>query len=267
MKKALTFGLLACGLLFAMASATPAEDTDAGDSRRDAGSTDTNSGFDANSGTDAGAGTWSVNNYGATCTSDSQCPGGKCYNLFGAASGAASACFKLCDTAANCSDFPYNVSAVQCGALEEGGPGVCVMSSGQNGPCGNPFNATCSEEDYSLCGTDSSGFGTCVRVCNPHDPTNVDGCRVTGITSANCGCSGGDGCSANLLGFTSSVEGDPDGVCAPTTTVGDTCGYSETTYVLTPCTDDQECDGLSDTSSTGLCAEPSADAGVAEDAG
>jgi hypothetical protein len=265
MKRLATLILLALGLCFALASAAPpAEDEDASTSRRDAGSTDRASGTDTTSNTDSGGSAWNADNYGMPCTSDSQCPGGKCFDIFGGQGD--SACFKSCTSAADCTDFPYNAAAVQCASLGTGEPSVCVQGSGQNGPCGNPFNATCIDENFGLCGTDSDGYGFCVRVCNPHDPTNTSGCRVSGLPAGTCGCTGSDGCSNTLLGFNSGVTGDPDGVCAPATTIGATCGYNATTMAIVPCTGEQECAGMSSSSPTGTCQTPAADGGVPSDA-
>ncbi|MFH1812498.1 MAG: hypothetical protein ABIJ09_27445 [Pseudomonadota bacterium] len=259
MKRLVTLCALALGLIFALASATPPPgDDDASTARRDAGSTDRSTTDRAT--TDTGStGTWNPQNYGMGCTSDAQCPGGKCYDIFGGQGD--SACFKLCTGTPDCADFPYNTTAAQCASLGTGEPSVCIMGSGQNGPCGNPLNATCTDDDYGLCGTDSSGAGSCVRVCNPHDLTNATGCRVSGLPAGTCGCLGSDGCSNTLLGFNSGVTDDPDGVCAPVTAIGATCGYDTTTYTITPCTGDQECAGLSSSSPTGTCQTPVADGG------
>jgi hypothetical protein len=259
MKRVATLAVLALGLVFALASATPpAGEDDASTSRRDAGSTDRTT-TDRAAAQDSGAATWNPDNYGLACSSDTNCPGGKCFDLFGGSGD--SACFKLCASAADCTDVPYNTAAVQCASLGTGEPSVCVQGSGQNGPCGNPLNATCTDTDYGLCGTDAQGFGFCVRVCNPHDPANATGCRVSGLPSGTCGCLNADGCSNTLLGFTSGVTDDPDGVCAPVTTIGATCGYNATTFAIIPCTGEQECAGMTSSTPTGTCQTPVADGG------
>lgn len=254
MKRVMDLGLIASGLLFAVACTPVVEDTlDASTSRVDAGSFDS-----ALPDTNVDP-VWNVDNYGMACSGDSDCPAGACIDLFQGQGQAA--CFKVCGSVADCSDFPYNAGAVQCTALSEGGPQVCIQGSGQNGPCGNVLNATCTVQEYGLCGTDTSGAGTCVRGCNPADPTAA---TCTTLPAANCGCLNGDHCSTTLMAF--GTAEDPDGICAPATSAGDTCGYDVSTLNVLPCTDDQVCDGISQSNPTGTCAVESADAGVAEDA-
>ena len=272
MKKLMGLGLVSGGLIFALAcTPPPAEETDAGTARADAGTVaDAGGNTNTDSGTatqDAGGntGSWVADNYGKQCASDADCPGGSCIDLFQGQGQAT--CFKNCtDAATDCADFPYNPAGVQCAGIG-GSANVCIIGSGQNGPCGNPLNATCTDPDYGLCGTDQSGVGSCVRICDPSDTTT---CRVSGFVGNDqaCGCRGDDHCSTTLVAFPSGVEDDPDGVCAPATTVGATCGFDGTTLQMTPCTDGQVCDGISQSNPTGSCAEPSpADAGMAEDAG
>jgi hypothetical protein len=246
----------AVAALFALACVTPA-DTDTGSSRADAGGTDTRTRTDANAPHDSGGGTWVVNNYGKTCTSNAQCPGGICDGLY---DDTAKVCWKKCTTETDCSDFPLELPAgatMFCDSATNGGTDtVCVLGSPQNGPCGDPYNAACvggTNQYGALCLTDTSGVGFCAQACNVDTPTVNTACGT--IDTRVCGCTGGQACGANDVSLTGGY-----GICAAPTTTGATCGLVNNLWVW--CTGDLACTGLSETSPTGTCQTPVTDGGT-----
>lgn len=186
--------------------------------------------------------------YGESCDSDAVCgPEGWCHDLY-QESDDNRVCWKRCDTAGDCADFFYEHDTARCGAVVAGGPKICIALSGQLGTCGNRLNANCNHEDYSICIEDPRGYGVCVRVCNPHSPAT---CRAN-VPADHCGCMGADGCST-AIAFESGVTDDPDGVCAPVTSVGDLCGHNEQRRTPMLCTSGQECEYFSPVAVTGTC--------------
>lgn len=254
MLKRLTVALIATGLL-TVGCLMPIEGTDASTGRRDAGS-----GTDSSGGQDTGGEqTWNTDNYGIVCTSDDQCPGGKCASIF--QDSPTKSCFKTCQTGADCSDFPFDVANVQCSQHPAAGL-LCLHGSPQNGPCGDVLNSTCIDQTQA-CAMDSTGFGLCVRGCKTVDASDATLC--TAVPQSYCGCSAGQGCSMEMSLVASANDPNPDGVCAATTASGATCGFDSTTYIQLFCTDGLVCTGVTEQNPVGRCDEPP-DAGSGTDA-
>lgn len=256
MKKAMVL-FSAIAAIFALACVTPETETDSG-ARKDGGSTDSRVRTDANAPHDSGGGTWVVSNYGKTCTSNAQCPGGICDGLY---DDTAKVCWKKCTAPADCSDFPIEVPTggeVVCSAETNlGTDTVCVLGSPQNGPCGDPYNSACvggTNAYGALCLTDQSGMGFCAQACNPATPTVNTSCGG-GLDTRVCGCQNGQECGTHDVSLSTG-----DGICAAPTTTGATCGLVNNLWVW--CTGNLTCTGLSETSPTGTCQTPPADGGT-----
>jgi hypothetical protein len=254
MKKAMVL-FWTVAALFALACVAPTEE-DTGTNRADAGGTDTRVRTDARAG-DTGGGGWNVDNYGKACQTATQCPGGDCVEIYTGQYAGGKACFKTCTAVGDCSDFPYDVAGVQCLAVVSGGTKYCIHLGGQNAPCGNAMNAACDSTnapDYKSCSILwDDGTGLCMRIC---DPDNMTTCHLQ-PGGNSCGCKGtGQGCSTTMFWFNATPDGGTpavDGICAPTSTVGATCGFAET-GTLVFCTGNQECNGMTETNPSGTCA-------------
>jgi hypothetical protein len=130
------------------------------------------------------------------------------------------ACFAVCavvgDECTTASARPGVCTAVEGDAL------VCVATSSNLEGCGNRANAACGDRTY--CAAIDVGVRTCVRPC---DPANPSSCLLGGDA---CGCADEEVCAS----FIRLQSGDQ--ICAPQAGPGATCGV-EPNGDIHPCTE------------------------------
>ncbi|MBN2361927.1 MAG: hypothetical protein JXR83_20925 [Deltaproteobacteria bacterium] len=250
--KKLTILVWMMSALFLLACPTPEPEEDGG-SAADAGSADRRR-TDANAPHDTGSGTWVVSNYGKACTTAMQCPGGICDLMYEDVN---KHCWKKCESEDDCSDFPIAVPTggqLVCQTLTGGTDKICILASPQGGVCGDPVNAGCAGPYGGLCLLDpTEHIGFCAQACNPDQPTVNSACSGGSAWTQVCGCQSPQVCSV-----TDGLLTTGDGVCAPSTAEGATCGLVDGLYVI--CTGTYYCQDVSQTTYQGTC-QTAADAG------
>lgn len=263
-------GLFAALFALALTSAcTPAPGNDAGTpdggGATDGGGTGTDGG--GNGTPDGGNGTPDGGNggglaLGTACTfASAECGEGKvCTSIFTAQGSnmpdeSTAACYAACDAQGNACTAAFDLP----GTCQNSAQGlICVAGSPNLGPCGNGANATCTDTPVCLFLEAGSLVGFCGTVCDPANPTTCNALADAMMPNDGCGCSQGQECSTSPL----QVGQTGDGLCAPPSTVGDTCGIDTTNATLEVCTGDLACVP----GPTGTC-QPAGDAGVPGDGG
>lgn len=241
----------------------------------DAGASDAGGGGGGGGNNDAGGGGGGNNDaggggtdleLGAACTFGSdECGEGKvCTSIFQAQGGgvdeSSAACYAACDTQGAACTAAFDLAGT-CQQSQQGL--ICVVQSPNLGPCGNGANASCSDTPVCLFLQQGDLVGFCGTVCDPEDPSTCTALADQGMPNDGCGCADTQACSTSPL----TVGMGGDGLCAPPSTEGDTCGIDVANATLGVCTGDLQC-AVAQGTTTGTCQLPdTGDAGVPGDAG
>lgn len=137
------------------------------------------------------------------------------------------ACFAVCDVdGASCVTSSNRTGT--CTTLDNQPRPVCLATSADLDGCGNRANAVCADGARCAVLVDLGGVRTCVRPCDPANPTTCRGGEEP------CGCNDGEVCTS----FVRLQSGD--NICAPPAGFGATCGV-EANGDIHPCDPGRQC--------------------------
>jgi hypothetical protein len=155
----------------------------------------------------------------SSCETNACAEGFVCVDL--SAGEEAAACFARCSTeGAACSTALERAGT--CERQPDVGELVCVATSVNLEGCGNGSNSRC-DDDLVCASLQNLNVKTCVRACNPADPTT---CLAA---TPGCGCRGDEVCTPFI------VLASGDQICAPPAGPGAVCGI-ESNGDMHPCT-------------------------------